>query len=211
MPTKLRRVVGIVLLGFTLTSTFATQAEAQEFWNHFLRPDIGGALYFYNLSDSSNTEEYNFVHLGFLVGLNLPIVPLAENLSVGLNPSLGLSAQLTGYDASGVLSLEVPVYATLKYNTDASWKGSKAPVGFSAGLGVQSSNLLFTYSGITASYLVPSYLLEINFGSRRGNKGLYKLRWTSYIGSYDEPLEEFGDETITFKQFALNLLWVPGY
>ncbi len=206
-----RSPFGLKFLLCTLFLCSGVQAGAQDFWKHFLRPDVGAALYFYNLSDTGGVDEYNLVHLGALFGLNLPIVPIADNLAFGLNPSLGFSAQLTGYGESGVFALEVPVYATLKYNTDATWKGSKSPVGFSAGIGAQSSNLIFLNSGITASYLVPSYQLEVNMGSRRGDGGLYKLRWTSYIGSHEEPLEEFDDEPIVFKQFALHLLWVPGY
>ena len=206
-----RRLFGATLLCSLLLAIASTEARGQEFWNHFLRPDLGANLTFYRITDPQETFEYNIVNMGGLIGLNLPVVPLADNLALGINPSIGVSIELTGTGYSDVMSLEVPVYATLKYNTDATWKGSKAPVGFSAGLGAHSSNLLFVSSEVTASYLVPSYMVEVNFGSRRGNAGLYKVRWTSYIGSYAESLEEFDDEYLVFNQMAIHLLWVPGY
>lgn len=158
--------------------------------------------------------------MGARVGLNIPVVPLAEHLAIGVNPSLGISVQPIGdnYDpytdqfSSSTLAIEAPTYLTLKYNTDASWKGSKSPVGFAAGIGGYYNFFFFINSGLNASYIQPSYMLEVNFGSRRGNAGLFKVRWESYIGEHEEEFGEFnGDLNVSFYQGIINLLWVPGY
>lgn len=194
------------------------ECRGQSVWKFFSRPDVGLSLNFYRFTNPADREEYfDLLHASGQIGFNLPVIRPAENLSFGINPALGLSGQLlgdtynpyTGQLSSSTLAVEAPVHATVKLNTDASWKGSKAGVGFTAGIGAQYNAFFFLHSGVNTGYIQPSYLLEINFGSRRGDIGLIKLRWTSYIG---ENEADFGDDLRSLiRQSAVNLLWTPGY
>lgn len=207
--TIARCLVALLLAGGAFAAS-AERSDAQELIKHLGRPDLGAGILVYSISDS--VESFPLLHFGVSAGLNLPFYYLAENLAIGLNPNIGGSLQMTGeYTSSNTASLELPVYLTLKLNTDATWKGSKSDFGVSAGIGTHYSVLYFLNSGENFSYLRPGFMGELNFGSRRGNAGLYKLRFSSYIGSHREESEDFPGEFLLFKQFALQLLWVPGY
>lgn len=219
----MKALLSFLLPGVLLLCADHRSCTGQEFWRHFGRPDLGFSVNFYRLTNPDETEdedEFNLIHMCPQIGLNIPIIPLAEHLRIGLNPGVGLSAQpfgdtydpFTGDLTSSTLAIEVPLYATLKFNTDATWKGSKSTFGCAAGIGAHYNAFFFLRSGVNAGYFQPSYMLEANFGSRRGKGGLFKLRWTSYIGTHMEEIEEFDDDLrIGFHQFAIGLHWVPGY
>lgn len=202
----------MVLAAVALLLLGGSTLHAQSIWRHFTRPDLGGGLYFYSIRNKDLPEaEYNTVHYGFLGGFNLPFLEIADDFTAGFNPSLGLSVAATNsYGGSSSMAVEVPLFATLKYNTDATWKGSKTPVGFSVGLGYHHTGFFFPDAGEFLSIGAPAYMLEFNFGVRRGF--LTKIRWTSWLGDIEAPLSEGIDPpTLVFSQSALHLVLVPSY
>lgn len=207
--TIVRCLVTLLLAGGAFAAS-AERSDAQELIKHLGRPDIGAGLLVYTISDT--VETFPLLHGSLALGLNLPFFYLTDNLALGVNPNVAGSMQMSSeYSSSGSASLEIPVYLTMKLNTDATWKGSKSNVGLTAGIGPHYSILLFLNSGESFSYLRPGFMAEINFGSRRSDAGLYKLRFSSYIGSHVEESEDFPGEELFFNQYALQVLWTPGY
>jgi hypothetical protein len=208
----MRALLAVVLLLFCS----AAHAQQQNVWKHFLRPDLGLGIHVYSLAESDTTPQqdlnsrYNTVHLGGMVGLNLPFLPIADNFSAGLNPNVALTIALSGSGESQSMSIEAPVYATLKYGTDATWSGSKSIVGVTAGIGYQYT--LFIFPATVVSYGLPSVMAEINFGKRRSDIGLIKFRYAVSLGNHIEPFTSGGTETqIVFTHHSFYLLFTPGY
>jgi hypothetical protein len=157
-------------------------------------------------------DRLNPTFLGVMGGLNLPVVTLAEHLSLGINPNLGLATPLSdlgGYSSS--VTVEAPLYLTLKYGTDATWDGSRTVIGASAGVGYQFT--LWAFSDLsTVTYGMPSIFGELNFGKRRSAVGLIKLRYSLSLGSHNEEFVSDGDVgQIVFTHHSFHLLFTPGY
>lgn len=209
------------LLAAAALSLLAVSLHAQDqpsVWKHLGRPDYALGLHFYSLSENENTAQqdlesrYNTVHLGAMAGLNLPFVPITDHLSAGLNPNIGVAFGLSGsmgpdgFD-SRTISFEFPMYATIKYGTDATWAGSKTVIGASAGVGYHYT--VFIIPSTVVTYGLPSVMAELNFGKRRSAMGLIKLRYSASLGSHSE---DFGDDgQIVFTHHSFYVMFTPGY
>lgn len=208
----------LLLAALFMVISGTAYSQSASIWKHFLRPDVALDVYFYSLaeSDTAATNDLdsrsNLLHLGASVGLNLPFVEIADDFTAGLNPNIGITSSISAM--TPILTLEVPIYATLKYNTDATWAGSKGVVGLSAGIGYHHAAFVFVESGTVVDFGMPTFMAELNFGKRRSSMGLIKLRYTSSIGSHTElfPDDNGGqDGQIVFTRSAFHLLFTPGY
>ncbi len=177
----------------------------------FDRVDVGIYLTLINLEDQFDTTVV--LMLGGEAGLNIPLYRPADNMAFGLNPQIGLSTDLSaslGASYSSILNISFPLYATFKLNTDASKRGTKASFGFTVGAGVHYTGSYYINSDVTIGYLAPAALAEINFGSRRGKSGLFKIRYTAQLTSTEVEIPEFNQSTF-FREQGVHLVWTPGY
>lgn len=205
------------LLLFVLAST-TLRAQSVSVWKHVMRPDFSFDLYFYSLADSDTTPKndrdarIDLLHWGSSTGMNLPFVEIADDLTAGLSPNVGLTLALSSVVPA--VTLELPVYATLKFNTDATWKGSKTPVGLSAGIGYHHTVYGLVKGGTFVSFGRPVIMAELNFGKRRSEMGLIKFRYTQALGSHTEvfPGTSGGqDGQIVFTRSGFHLIFTPAY
>lgn len=221
------RRIFITLIALFILFTSHTFAQSQSIWKHFSRPDYGTLLHMYNYEEttrplgSQSTEgalkySVEVLHVGSIIGVNLPVVSLAEHLSVGVNPNLALSlgVPLSSFSRaeSIFLALELPWYATIKYGTDASYKGSRFPVGVTAGIGYHYSLLKGLGTEFSPSFGRPSVMAEINFGKRNSKPGLVKLRYIHDIGTYEEDYStSSASSVISMSRWGIHLVFVAGY
>jgi hypothetical protein len=84
-------------------------------------------------------------------------------------------------------------------------------LGASAGIGCQAT--LFNFGENFYSYVVPSFMAEINFGKRRSSIGLIKLRYSAQIGSHNERIayDDGTESKLVFTNHAIHLIFTPGY
>lgn len=210
---QLVRAPLVLLLLFIAAST--AHAQRSGFWKFFERPDYGFGIHLYQFHhrDSLNADvaasKQGAVGLTSIIGANFPLFPLDSNMSVGINPQLEAGFILGG-PAFGY-AIEIPVIATWKYGTDASWKGSKFPLGATVGLGYQYSAFLGSDS---YGFARPTMLVEINIGKRRGPIGLVKLRYTRSLASHVETIDYndgLGPERFSIWSQAFYLAYVLNY
>lgn len=205
-----------------LLFTCVHQLPAQSVWKHFSRPDIGAVLYGYNYQETRSNKwenshsDISLPHVGMIVGFNLPFVPLADNLSLGLNPSVAIAfanrSDFYGASETVMGSLEVPWYATIKYGTDATYKGTQFPLGVSLGIGYQYSYAFAFSGGFSEGFGLPSVMAEVNFGKRKTWPGLVKLRYTTTLGSAEFDYSTSSTEhKLSIKHSGFHLIVVPGY
>ncbi len=193
-------------------------AQAPSLWKHFLRPDVGSGFTLYSLADSDTAAENDpdsrriMFHVGSSVGLNFPFFEIADDFTAGLSPNIGFTVGIGSFLTA--VTVEAPIYATLKYKTDATWAGSKSVVGASAGIGYQHTGYFLFDSGTLVDFGMPAFMAEVNFGRKRSTLGLIKIRYTATIGSHTEifPADNGGQEgQIVFRQWGLHLLFTPAY
>ncbi|MBS1910356.1 MAG: hypothetical protein JST22_00080 [Bacteroidetes bacterium] len=190
-------------------------AQHASIWKHLSRPEFGVGLITHTLAETDTTAATDIdsrIDVKFLqgiIGFDLPVVYLADQLALGINPNFEAGLVLNQEGFTG--SLEAPIYATLKYGTDATWQGSRSPVGFSIGAGYRFT-ALFT-DGPAYSYGVPQFMAELNFGKRRSEIGLIKLRYSMSIGKAHDEIGIGNGLTapIVYSNYALQLVFVPGY
>jgi hypothetical protein len=210
-----------ILLTAFLSVTCASPLSAQSIWKHFSKPDFGLALYVYNYEEEHKNEyldshgKTSLSHLGAIVGFNLPFVPLDDDLSIGLNPSAALAVVNRSsdyYEQTTMISVELPWYATLKWGTDASFKGSSFPLGVTAGIGYHFSHLQGITGNFSESFGTPSLLAEVNFGKRKSWPGLVKLRYTHSLGTHEIDASH-GDvvDKLSISRSGFHLIFVLGY
>lgn len=204
-------------LACALLSAMAAHAQKPSVWKHITRPDIGLSLHMYSIADSDTTPKNDVdrradrVQFGSALGLNLPFVEIASNLTAGLNPNIGLGVSINDMYSPSI-SIEVPVYATLKYGTDATWAGSKSYIGAAVGIGYHYNALFFT-SGTSVGFGLPSLMAELSIGKRRSTIGLLKFRYTASLGSHTEEYTSNGQVVgrMVVTQHAFHLLFTPAY
>ncbi len=210
---------------FLATALFGTDLHAQPIGKYFSRVDLGisGFLYSHEQDYTANGidehADQTLFHFGILFGFNVPFLQLADHLTVGVNPSFGFGLGSSGssyytQEPTPSLSLEIPWFLTMKWGTDATLLGSKTAIGASIGIGAQYSYLIWLEGETeTYNYVLPTYMVELNFGKRKSEPGLIKLRYTANIGSYLQQ-EEFGDDALyenRLRQSAVHLIYTPGY
>jgi len=105
-----------------------------------------------------------------MLGFNFPI-QLHKDFGFGVNTSLIASA-------GGAYGVQVPLFLTFKYGTDATHNDEAKRFGFGAGIGYDFT--AFTVDNVSASYKIPSYFAEISFLPRNT---LMKLKFISSLGS----------------------------
>ena len=110
------------------------------------KPDLGISFSILTLEEKGDTN--TLVLFGIEGGFNIPIYHPADNVAIGLNPQLRLNLDASsGLDivsqSSSFLSLDPALFATLKLNTDAAERGTKASIGGTIGIGAQYSVLFF--------------------------------------------------------------------
>lgn len=211
----MKSLLPVILFMFMSGSLYAQSASI---WKHFLRPDVGSGITFYSLADSDTAAENDLdsrrtvFHVGSSVGLNFPFVEIADDFTAGLSPNLGLTFGVGSFFSA--VTIDAPIYATLKYKTDATWAGSKSVVGASAGIGYQHTGYFLFDSGTFIDFGLPVFMAEVNFGKKRSTLGLIKVRYTASIGSHTEifPADNGGEEgQMVFKHWGLHLLFTPAY
>ena len=200
---------------------------AQSFWRNFERVDAGGSILFYNhkhearITDdpgSEFNEDRTFSHIGLMFGLNLPVYPMGDNMSLGICPGIGFSvATETDFfgEKSQFIAASLPLYATFKLGADATYKGSTFPLGMSVGLGYHYSYLMRVGDGAEFSEGIglPSMMAEVCIGKRK-KWGLIKLRFTQDLGSYTIDYSDpsrFIENKLTISRTGLHLIYVGGY
>jgi hypothetical protein len=206
----------LVLLLFT-----SAQAQEPSVWKSLSRFDFGMGIHAYSIAtdDSVPAQDLNsranLLHLGIMAGLNLPFVPIGEHMSLGFNPNIGFAVGLSGgfsNEGSQSMSLELPLYATMKFGTDATWLGAKFPVGATVGVGYHYSAFIFATTGVIVDYGLPSVMAELNFGKRRGDIGLVKIRYSLSLGSHTEHFNtDSPDDKLVFTHHSFYVLVTPGY
>lgn len=209
----------LLLCGLACALLSATAASAQKpsVWKHITRPDWGLDAHFYSIADSDTTPKNDVdrradrMHIASSLGLNLPFIEIADHFTAGLNPNIGVGMSFFNFDYPS-FSFELPVYATLKYGTDATWAGSKSYLGAAVGIGYHYNALLFT-SGTTVGFGLPSVMAELSIGKRRSALGLIKLRYTTSLGSHTEEYTSNGAVIgrMVVTQHAFHVLFTPGY
>jgi len=220
MYTK-RLLLVVVAVMWCSTNT----THAQSIWKYFSRPDFGVDGFFYKIDETGQGPgvDYNstllILHWGMSAGFNLPFYQLGEHWSLGINPNVGIGIGSSQYDWAGnsgtaSLSLEVPVFVTMKLGTDATWLGSKTAVGGTVGIGYQYSDFISLSGSTSYDYALPTFMLEVNFGVRRTSPGLIKIRYTANLGSYVYRDEYDDGEAFVedrFHQSAVHLIFTPAY
>ncbi len=165
---------------------------------------------------SEESYSNSFLHIGLHLGFNLPFFPVGENMAFGLNPAAELSiagGSTDSYNSNGMLTIELPWYATFKLGSDAVGGGAKFPLGLSLGIGCHYSYMTTLESEFSESIVTPSLMAEVCIGKRR-SWGLFKIRYTHDIGSYtlDYSEPEFDVEhTLEISRSAVHVLYVFGY
>ncbi len=200
-------------------------SSAQSFWRGFERPNIGGGILFYDyrengrfVYDPGSEASYRntFAHYSFQAGFNLPAVALNEDIAVCLNPALGLSAATKSDfygSSSNFITIEAPIYATVQIGTDASFKGSKFPLGAALGLGYHYSYVIGTPSDLSEGVGNPSIMAEISIGKRK-SWGLIKIRYTQDITSHTIDYSDASigvEHTLNVRRAGIHLIYVGSY
>ena len=179
----------------------------------FERPDVGLQISNLAVVDREADTTFNFLLLGVEGGLNIPLFRPESHMAFGLNPQarlwVDLASGVTGQYTS-ILGATLPVLATFKYNTDAAERGTKANIGFSIGAGMQYSGVLFS-PDLTAGFISPTAMAEVNFGSRSGGGGLFKIRFSSQFGPVDAEVARQDVVPLAMNLQSLHLVWTHGY
>ena len=167
-----------------------------------------------NLNNAPDTIELGSTSsygVTVFAGWNFPLINLAEGWSVGINPNLAFTAGLSG--GFGMF-LEIPVFATLKYGTDATWSkstsfdkkfGAAIGIGYQATLGYTEAPI--TTTGISAVYALPTIMAEVSFV--RNKKTLYKVRFQTNLGRTKQRdySEEVGyPANVSFSQWGISII-----
>ena len=146
----------------------------------------------------------------FGAALNIPIIEITENLSIGLASGFSMAfirddaassfdmdqdgAYLTEEEKknpSGDLGLiNIPIIATIKYGGEASLESTKL---YGAGIGIGYNRSMLYVAN--ATYHLPIIVGELTFG----NKGILKLRGTLPLTSY-QP-----NENLTISQYSFSV------
>lgn len=179
----------------------------------FERPDFGLQLSNLAVVDEEADTTFNFLLLGAEAGLNIPLYRPESHMAFGLNPQVRLWVDLASgltSENSSILGVTLPLLATFKFNTDAAERGTKAGVGFSIGAGAQYSGMLFA-PDLTAGFISPAAMAEVNFGSRSGGAGLFKLRISTQFGPVDADVARDDVVPLSMNLQSLHLIWTPGY
>ncbi len=208
-------VRGLLVLVLLLAVVSTTQAQRSGFWKYFERPDYGMGIHLYEFKkrDSLNMDvpssRETATGITSIIGVNFPVIALDSDMSIGFNPQFEIGG-IFGDGAFGY-TIEIPAFATWKYGTDASWRGSKFPIGVTVGLGYQYTAVLGMGS---YGFARPSMLAEINFGKRRGPIGLIKLRYTRSLASHVESIDYddgLGPERFSVWSHAFYVEYVSNY
>jgi|GEM_PF-2549242 len=206
---------GGAMLCAIMTMISPRPAQAQSVWKYLGRIDFIASVYQYSIEGRTDappgTFDGTFTSISAGIGFNVPVYHLAHDLSLGINPNIEMAgvpgtAEEVDDRIPLTLSLEVPVYATLKYGTDASWHG-ESKIGFAAGIGAQYTALTtLDPADISTSYVAPGIMAEVNF--RLGSSGLMKLRYSTILGTMRADVngfdgEDAGDADIRQQAFHL--------
>jgi hypothetical protein len=194
-----------------------TAGSRPSLWRYFSRLDMGLGLHIHtnataeDLPSSNVVDQVDIVALGVTFGVNLPMVYLSDQMTLGLNPNIDL-ARILNASGGESISVEATGYATLKYGTDATWAGVNSGFGFAAGFGYRHSVLI--YPARVFGYGLPNVLAEISIGKRRSTLGLVKLRYSMSIGSYDYEID-YNDggpvQHTFFSNHAFHILLTPNF
>jgi hypothetical protein len=112
----------------------------------------------------------------FMGSGNIPLKQIREELYIGINPNVGVGYSYYG----GMLALDVPAYATLKYGL-GSHKNSNKSFGFGIGAGGQFSGFTMNVNAggvntpFSKAYLVPSVMAQVVF-EVPNNYRVYQIR-----------------------------------
>jgi hypothetical protein len=198
-----------------LLLSIPTSLLAQSVGRYLSRFDWGFGLNFLNMND--DTYIVNLAMPAAQIGFNLPYHHLAENVALGVSAGLTLAATngtgIGGDESTLFSTINVPAFATVKYNTDASWKGTDGfGVGLAGGIGYQLTYFLPLGVSMESIFFgLPTYMVELNFGKRTSFPGLIKLRYTGNIGEHKETFSSDPADFINFSQSAFYILFTKNY
>jgi len=222
MNTSLRSTIVLLFL-FPASQFFAARsASAQSIWKYFSRPDIGAGIsgFTSNVVSHQNGVDLNSTasvgHYGGMVDFNFPIQEVFPHASVGLMPgiALGISPNTQSDFTSNQQSADItfPIFATFKFNNDATWKGNDGTaVGFTGGIGYMYHMFLSIQGDADShSFGNPAWMAEINLGERHSSFGLLKFRYVHAIGSGYNATTNGVTETID-NPSAIYIIMTLGY
>lgn len=207
-----------VLLGL---SAVAGSARGQSLWRYLGRPDVMIGIVRYEVSGtptgSPDSFDTSLLEIGVGIGATLPIVKLGRDMSIAVIPGIAVAgvpatASTDNTDRFPLtMSFEAPLFAALKYGTDAVWySDTQAGVGIGIG-GWYGAFTTLDPVDITASYLLPAIMVEASVViSRR----LFKIRYCRLFGEslhdiHDPSSDPVGRAAVT--QQSIQLLFNPGY
>lgn len=159
-----------------------------------------------------DAKKQSVMTYGAWVGFNFPLVQIDNNLSAGISPNATLfitvpsSSQESEYSYFGdrAMGYTIPVIATLKYGTDAQYKG-RMKFGATLGVGYRYTSYITTSNeSMPAAFGVPILMGELNV--KMGRKlGLLKIRYlTSLVKGRDKY-------DLELSQSSLYLVYTPNW
>ncbi len=191
-------------------------AQAQSIWRYLGRVDILASIYRYTITGTDVVANApfsgTFTSIGSGVGFNVPFYHIERELTLGINPNIevvgvpGTAAEVEGRIPL-TLSLEAPIYTTIKYGTDATWN-AQSKIGFAAGIGVHYTALTtLDPADISTSFIAPAIMAEVSF---RLGSGLMKLRYSTILGTTETDINgidgsDGGDASLHQQAFHLIL------
>lgn len=189
--------------------------QAQTFWDYVGQYDTGYGLKYFTLRgyaqiDSAGEQRIplseDLIGISYTYGFYYPFMSLGKDLSWGIQPNFGVTTAWSSLSSEGgdfIATLNVPVFAMIKYGTDAEFYGKK-PFGVGVGVGYNLQGLLSLSGGLdlTGIYHGPEFLVEASVVA--GKLGLVKLRFmTSLIPTkIDKP---WTSERYDGNQFIGNI------
>lgn len=157
-------------------------------------------------------EKQSVMAYGGWIGFNFPLVQIDDNLSAGISPNATLFVTISSssedaeysYFGSRAMGYTIPVMATLKYGTDAQYKG-RMKLGATLGVGYRYTSYITTSNeSMPAAFGVPILMGELNL--KMGRKlGLIKIR---YLTSLAKGRDKYDLE---LSQSSLFLVYTPNW
>jgi len=195
------RALVVLFVGLTIS------AKGSDYGDVFKRWDIGLDLHALSLQDMEGNSKVTSIGYGFTAGLNLPVLyGDSSAFTLGVNPSI-MFGSVAGYD--NLLSVAVPLLATLKFNNDAMIRPTSGwHVGGTIGGGFTYNMLLpISSTAVTLTDWIPTLMAEVNFGKRKsGFPGLIKIRFTKPLG---EIVHE--TENVRYTTTHISIMFTTGF
>jgi len=195
------RALLVLFVGLTIS------VKGSDYGDVFKRWDLGLDIHALSLQYNQGNSKVMSIGYGLTVGLNLPIIYGDSSMfTVGVNPSI-LIGSVSGYD--NLLSVAVPLLATLKFNNDALIRPTSGwHVGGALGAGFTYNMLLpIASTATTLTDWIPTIMAEVNIGKRKsGFPGLIKIRFTKPLGEIVHEAED-----VRYTTTHISVMFTTGF